>query len=315
MQPTNGVRLVTGGAGFIGSHLVEALLARGSRVRVLDDLSSGNRAFLPEHPALEFLEGDLRDRTLVKRAMVDVDVVFHQAALRSVPRSVADPYAYHDVNVTGTMEVLLAAREAGVRRVVFASSSSVYGDQPVLPLHERLRPDPISPYGASKLIGEHYCRNFSRHYGLETVSLRYFNVFGPRQDPASEYAAVVARFIVAAQQGKALLIHGDGLQTRDFTYVSNVVDANLAAADSAEASGEVYNIACGERLSVVDVVRVLEEVLGHPLRRRHTAPRPGDVRDTLADIGCARAGLHYEPIIGFAAGLRRTVAAFHERTA
>jgi nucleoside-diphosphate-sugar epimerase len=223
---------------------------------------------------------------------------------------VEDPYSYHDVNVTGTLRLLLGAREAGVRRVVFASSSSVYGDQPVLPLHEDLAPGPISPYGASKLIGEHYCRNFSRHYGLETISLRYFNVFGPRQDPASEYAAVVARFILAAQRGVPLEVHGDGLQTRDFTYVSNVVDANLAAAEAPFASGEAYNIACGERLSVLDIAKGLEAVLGRPLPRRHAPPRAGDVRDTLADITRARTGLGYQPALSFSEGLQRTVASF-----
>ncbi|MGH7264855.1 MAG: SDR family oxidoreductase [Candidatus Rokuibacteriota bacterium] len=310
MSTATGIALVTGGAGFIGSHLVEALLARGRRVRVLDDLSSGRREFLPEHPALELLIGDLRDADTLRRALVSADVVFHQAALRSVPRSVEDPLAYHDVNVTGTMRLLLAARDAGVRRLVFASSSSVYGDQPVLPLHEEMRPEPVSPYGASKLIGEHYCGNFTRHYGLETVSLRYFNVFGPRQDPNSEYAAVVARFVLAALRGEPLEIHGDGQQTRDFTYVANVVDANLAAAAAPGVAGQVFNIACGERLSVIDIATRLEKVLGRSLSRRHTPRRAGDVRDTLADIGRGRRGLNYTPALDFTEGLRRTVAAF-----
>ncbi len=301
--------LVTGGAGFIGSHLVEALLARGDRVRVLDGLSSGRREFLPEHDALELLVGDVRDSQALTLALDGVETVFHEAALRSVPRSVKDPYSYHDVNVTGTMRLLLAARDAGVRRLVFASSSSVYGDQPVLPLHEGLRPQPISPYGASKLIGEHYCANFALHYGLETVSLRYFNVFGPRQDPASEYAAVVARFVQAARQGLPLEIHGDGQQSRDFTYVTNVVDANLAAAEAPGVAGEVFNIACGERLSVVGIAKALEEVLGRPLPQRHTPPRPGDVRDTEADITRARAQLGFVPRVLFTEGLRRTLAA------
>src|SRR5581483_447597 len=234
----------------------------------------------------------------------------HQAALRSVPRSVEDPFAYHDVNATGTIRLLLAAREAGVRRLVFASSSSVYGDQPVLPLHEGLRPQPISPYGASKLAGEHYCANFSRHYGLETVALRYFNVFGPRQDPNSEYAAVVARFILAARRGAPLEIHGDGKQTRDFTYVANVVDANLAAAEAPGVAGETFNVACGEQLSVLDIASGLERILGRPLLRRHTPPRRGDVRDTRADISRARDRLGYRPGVEFMEGLRRTVAAF-----
>jgi nucleoside-diphosphate-sugar epimerase len=244
------------------------------------------------------------------RAVAGTEVVFHQAALRSVPRSVADPWSYHDVNTTGTMRLLLAAREAKVRRVVFASSSSVYGDQPVLPLHEELRPQPIAPYGASKLIGEHYCANFSRHYGLETVSLRYFNVFGPRQDPASEYAAVIARFIQAARRGEPLEIHGDGKQTRDFTYIANVVDANLAAADAPRLAGHVFNVACGSRLSVLDIAAALEGILGRPLARRHTPARAGDVRDTLADVSRARDGMGYVPRVDFAEGLQRTVAAF-----
>jgi UDP-glucose 4-epimerase len=305
-----GLVLVTGGAGFIGSHLVQALLDRGRRVRVLDDFSSGRREFLPGHPQLEVVEGDLRDPAVLAAVVRGVDVVFHQAALRSVPRSVEDPFAYHDVNATGTMRLLLAARDAGVRRVVCASSSSVYGEQPRLPLREDLRPQPISPYGTSKLVGEHYCANFSLHYGLETVSLRYFNVYGPRQDPNSQYAAVVARFIDAAERGVPLEIHGDGLQTRDFTYVANVVDANLAAAEAPGLAGEVFNVACGERLSVVDIATALEEILGRPLPRRHTPPRPGDVRATWADISWARDRLGYTPKIGFPEGLRRTVAAF-----
>jgi UDP-glucose 4-epimerase len=301
---------VTGGAGFIGSHLVEALLEQGWRVRVLDDLSSGHREFLPAQPALELVVGDVRESALLRRCMEGVDTVFHQGALRSVPRSVEDPFAYHDVNATGTMRLLLAAREARVRRVVSASSSSVYGDQRELPLREDMTPMPISPYGVSKLVGEHYCRNFSRHYGLQTVSLRYFNVFGPRQDPDSEYAAVVARFIRAAQAGVPLEIHGDGRQTRDFTYVSNVVDANLAAAAAATADGEAYNVACGERLSVLDIARHLEEALGRQLPRGHTPARPGDVRDTLADIARAQSGLGYRPRVNFADGLKRTLASF-----
>jgi UDP-glucose 4-epimerase len=277
---------------------------------VLDDLSSGRRELLPAHARLEVLVGDVRDPAMLTRAMAGAEVVFHQGALRSVPKSVEDPWAYHDVNATGTMRLLLAARAAKVRRVVVASSSSVYGDQPVLPLEETLRPQPISPYGASKLIGEHYCENFSRHYGLETVSLRYFNVYGPRQDPNSEYAAVVARFIIAALARRPLEIHGDGGQTRDFTYVGNVVDANLAAAGAPRAAGEAYNIACGSRLSVLDIATKLEAILGRPLERHHTPARAGDVRDTLADISRARQGMGYVPRIDFDEGLRLTVEAF-----
>ncbi|MBI4011599.1 MAG: NAD-dependent epimerase/dehydratase family protein [Candidatus Rokubacteria bacterium] len=298
--------LVTGGAGFIGSHLVEALCARGRRVRVLDDFSSGRRRNLPRRPLVEVLVGDLRDPATLRRAVADVDVVFHQAALRSVPRSIEDPFSYHDVNATGTLRLLLAAGDAGVRRVVFASSSSVYGEQAGRPLHEELRPQPVSPYGTSKLIGEHYCANVSAHYGLETVCLRYFNVFGPRQDPDSPYAAVIARFIRAARRGVPLEIHGDGKQTRDFTYVSNVVAANLAAAEAPGVSGQVFNIGCGERFSVLDIVHELEEVLGRRLAIRHTTVQAG-VRDTLADISRASARLRYVPAVGFGEGLRRTV--------
>jgi UDP-glucose 4-epimerase len=307
------VTLVTGGAGFIGSHLVAGLLNRGHQVRVLDDFSSGHPEFLPAHPALEVVTGDIRDSGVLGKVMAGVDLVFHQAALRSVPRSVEAPFAYHDVNVTGTIRLLLAAREAGVRRVVAASSSSVYGDQPVLPLDEAQAPHPISPYGATKLAGEHYCANFSRHYGLETVSLRYFNVFGPRQDPDSEYAAVVARFIRAALAGEVLEVHGDGEQTRDFTYVDNVVDANLAAAMAPGVAGEVFNVACGEQLSVLGIVAALEAILGRRLPVRHTPARAGDVRHTRAAVGRAAERLRYQARIGFAEGLRRTVAAFAGR--
>jgi nucleoside-diphosphate-sugar epimerase len=301
--------LVTGGAGFIGAHLVAGLLARGWRVRVLDDLSSGRREALPAHPALEVVTGDVRDAAALARTLAGVEVVFHQAALRSVPRSMEDPFAYHDVNVTGTLRLLLAARGAGVRRLVAASSSSVYGDQRALPLHEGLLPRPVSPYGATKLAAEHYCAAFARHYGLETVSLRYFNVFGPGQDPLAEHAAVVPRFILAARRGQPLEIQGDGEQTRDFVYVDNVVAANLAAAEAPGVAGEVFNVGAGTERSVLDVARGLEAILGRPLARRHVAPRPGDVRRTPADVTRARAGLGYAPAVDFAEGLRRTVAA------
>ncbi len=304
--------LVTGGAGFIGSHLVEALLARGEQVRVLDNLSTGRRehlAAVADHPGLEFIVGDLGHPDGLTAAMRGVEVVFHQAAVRSVPRSVEDPWAAHDVNATGTLRVLLAAREAGVRRVVYASSSSVYGHQETLPLEEGLRPAPLSPYAVSKLAGEHYCRVFASLYGLETVSLRYFNVFGPRQDPASRYAAVIPRFITAALAGEPLEVHGDGKQTRDFTYVSNVVEANLRAAEAPGVGGAVFNVAGGERHAVLDLVRALEELLGRELPVIHTPPRPGDVRDTQAEISRARAALGFTPTVSFREGLRRTLAA------
>jgi nucleoside-diphosphate-sugar epimerase len=287
---------------------VGALLGRGRQVRVLDDFSSGCRENLPHDPNLETVEGDIRDVTVIRRAMLGVECVFHQAALRSVPRSVEDPLSYHDVNATGTMQLLLAARDAGVRRFVFASSSSVYGQQTVLPLHEELPLDPVSPYGASKLIGEHYCRNFTRHYGLETVCLRYFNVFGPGQDPESQYAAVIARFVRAALDGRALEIHGDGTQTRDFTYVSTVVEANLRAADAPGVAGQVFNVASGERFMVLDIAKVLEQSLGRALAIRRTPLRRGDIRDTQADISRMRERLGCVPRVGFHEGLRRTLA-------
>jgi nucleoside-diphosphate-sugar epimerase len=301
--------LVTGGAGFIGSHLVAALLERGHAVRVLDDFSAGRREHLPERADVEVIAGDVRDPATLRRATAGIEVILHQAALRSVPRSIEEPFAYHDVNATGTLRLLLAAREAGVRRVVSASSSSVYGDQPVLPLHEDLRPQPISPYGASKLAGEHYCETFARHYGVETLSLRYFNVFGPRQDPDSPYAAVVARFIRSALRGEPLDVHGDGEQTRDYTYVGNVVAANLCAAMTPGLAGQVLNIACGERLSVLGIVSHLEALLDRRLPVRHTGSRAGDVRDTLADVSRARTLIGYAPAVDFREGLRRTLAA------
>lgn len=303
--------LVTGGAGFIGSHVVERLVALSHRVRVLDDLSEGRRENLASvWERIEFLEGDVRDLALVRRAMQGVEYVLHQAALRSVPRSVADPITTTEVNVLGTVNVLRAAQEAGVRRVVFASSSSVYGDVSELPLRETQTPRPISPYAVSKLVGEYYCALFTKLYGLETVSLRYFNVFGPRQDPHSEYAAVIARFIRAALRGEPLEIHGDGEQSRDFTYVENVVEANLRAAVAPGIAGEVFNIGCGERYSVLQVKAHLERILGRSLPARHTPPRQGDMRHTQADLSRAEEKLGYRPLISFEEGLRRTVEFF-----
>lgn len=306
--------LVTGGAGFIGSNLVEALLRRGKAVRVLDNFSTGSRANLEGLPGKpEVIEGDLRDRDVVRRAVEGVEGVFHQAALRSVPRSVDDPIATNDVNVAGTLGLLVACREAGVRRVVYASSSSVYGDDPTLPKREGQTPRPISPYAVSKLAAEHYCVVFSRLYGLETVSLRYFNVFGPRQHPESRYAAVIPRFLQQAVAGEPLEVHGDGEQSRDFTYVENVVEANLLAMEKQGVAGEVINVACGERTTVLGVADAIARCLGRPLPRRHTPPRPGDVRHTLADIGCAEKLLGYRVQVGFEEGMRRTCEAFLAR--
>jgi UDP-glucose 4-epimerase len=310
----NDVALVTGGAGFIGSHLVERLLGDGHRVRILDNFSTGSRTFLPfasrYGEALEVVEGDLRDPRAVARASAGARVIFHQAAMRSVPRSVEDPLGANDNNVTGTLQLLQAARTAGVPRVVYASSSSVYGAGPELPKREDQAPAPISPYAVSKAAGEQYAAVWSRLYGVQTVGLRYFNVFGPRQDPASEYAAVIPRFILWALRGQPLEVHGDGTQSRDFTYIDNVVDANLLAARAPQAAGEVFNVGCGERVSLLAIVEMLEQNLGRPLARRHTPARPGDVPHTLADIGKAKRLLGYQPLVPFAEGFRRTVAHF-----
>lgn len=303
--------LVTGGAGFIGSNLVAELVARGERVRVLDNFSTGRRANLePYQDRIEVMEGDIRSYHLVRQAVAGVDFVLHQAALPSVPRSVRDPLTSNEVNVTGTLNMLQAALEAGVKRLVFASSSSVYGDNPALPKQESMTPQPRSPYAISKLAAEQYCQVFWQLYGLETVALRYFNVFGPRQDPASPYAAVIPKFITALLAEEQPVIYGDGSQSRDFTFVGNVVQANLKACTAAEAAGGVFNIACGERTSLLELVGHLARLTCGRSEVLHAAPRPGDVPHSLADISQARARLGYEPEIAFKAGLERTVACF-----
>lgn len=303
--------LVTGGAGFIGSHLVEELVRRGEKVRVLDNLSTGKRENLAQVLGqIEFIEGDICDEGVVTRATEGVDFVLHQAALPSVPRSVQDPLASNRANVDGTLTVLWAARRAGVRRVVYASSSSVYGNVNVSPKHEDLTPAPASPYAVSKLAGEYYCRVFYQVYGLETVSLRYFNVFGPRQDPHSPYAAVIPRFISRMRGGQPPIIYGDGSQTRDFTYVANVVHANLLACTAPQAAGTVMNVACGQSTSLLELVRELNRLLGTHLTPHHDAPRAGDVQHSLADVRRAREVLGYSPVCTFAEGLARTVAYF-----
>jgi nucleoside-diphosphate-sugar epimerase len=308
--------LVTGGAGFIGSHLVEELVRRGRAVRVLDNLSTGHRRNLAAvADRIDFVEGDILDPVAVRAAMQGVRHVFHQAALRSVPRSVDDPQSSNRVNVEGTLNILMAARDAGVDRVVYASSSSVYGRTDVLPLTETQAPAPVSPYAVSKLAGEYYCQVFTRVYGLSTVGLRYFNVFGPRQDPASQYAAVVPRFIAGAFRGESLEIHGDGLQSRDFTYVGNVVAANCLAAEAERASGEAFNVACGHQHTLMDIVERLKGLNGAdgaPLRWHHTPDRPGDVRHTRADIAKAQRLLGYEVLTGFDDGLARTIASMRD---
>jgi UDP-glucose 4-epimerase len=310
------VYLVTGGAGFIGSHIVEALVGEGERVRVLDDLSNGLASNLaPFGPRVELVTGDIRDRATVDAAMKGVSVVLHLAALGSVARSVKDPVTSNAVNVDGTLNVLHAAHQAGVRRLVFSSSSSVYGENPALPKHEDLVPMPVSPYAVSKLAGEHYTRVFARLYAIETVCLRYFNVFGPRQRPDSAYAAVIPLFMRGALDGRPLTVYGDGEQSRDFTYVSNVVRANLLAARVPGVSGRVFNVACGERYSLLDIVRSLESAVGRKLEVVHDKPRAGDVRHSLADVGAARMALGYEVGVTFDEGLQRTWEAFRARAA
>jgi len=301
--------LVTGGAGFIGSHLAERLLGEGHEVRVLDNFSTGRRENLEAVLSqVDLIEGDIRDPGLVRRAMRGVEVVFHQAALRSVPHSVDHPGPTNEVNVGGTLNVLLAARDSGVRRVVYASSSSVYGNSRQLPKRESQTPRPVSPYAVTKLAGEMYCSTFYQLYGLETISLRYFNVFGPRQDPDSPYAAVIPRFMAALLRREAPIIYGDGLQTRDFTYIENVVQANILALRASAGLGEAFNVACGERVSVLHLAHSLMALLEAPVEPVHTAPRPGDVRHTLADISRARRILGYRPSVDFETGLRQTVA-------
>jgi nucleoside-diphosphate-sugar epimerase len=300
--------LVTGGGGFIGSNLVRALLERGDEVRVLDNFSTGNRANLADVGGhVEIVEGDLRSYERVHAAVRTVELVFHQGALPSVPRSVQDPLTTTAVNVEGTLNVLLAARDEQVRRVVFASSSSVYGNTGTLPRTEDQLPAPISPYAVAKLAAERFCASFSSVYGIETVSLRYFNVFGPRQDPASQYAAVVPRFIRAIAAGQPVTVYGDGEQSRDFTFVANVVDANLRAAAASEARGEIINVATGGSETVNTLADTVGALLGKPAQKRYEPARPGDVRQSWADIGAARRLLGFEPSVGFEDGLRRTI--------
>jgi UDP-glucose 4-epimerase len=302
--------LVTGGAGFIGSHVAEALCARGDQVRVVDNLSTGRRSNLAHlDQKIEFIEGDIADAATAAAVVKGVDCIFHQAALASVPRSVDRPLDTHRSCATGTLMLLDAARRAGVRRMVYAASSSAYGDQPHSPKRETDLPAPISPYGAAKLAGEAYCRAFSATYGFETVSLRYFNVFGPRQDPTSQYSAVIPRFITALLAGRRPTIYGDGRQSRDFTYIDNVVEANLLAAEAPadKTSGQTFNIANGKSTSLLELLEALNELLGTDIEPVFDPPRPGDVRESLADISQARACLGYEPKVGFEEGLRRSI--------
>jgi UDP-glucose 4-epimerase len=301
--------LVTGGAGFIGSHLVHTLAAAGDTVRVLDDLSSGRARNLDGVTGdVELVKGDLRDPLAVRKALAEVEVVHHLAALPSVARSVADPLGSHQVNVEGTLTLLLEARDAGARRLVYASSSSVYGDTPVLPKHEEMPVAPRSPYAAAKLAGEAYCRAFARVYPLETVCLRFFNVFGPRQDPASPYAAVVPRVVTRMLAGEPAEVNGDGRQTRDFTYVANAIEAcRLAAAAGPEAVGEAMNVGCGQRISVLGLVGLVNDLLGRRIEPVFRPARDGDVRDSQAAIAKAGRLLGYRPLVDVREGLAATV--------
>jgi nucleoside-diphosphate-sugar epimerase len=303
--------LVTGGGGFIGSHLVERLLAEGHDVRVIDNFATGRRTNIaPLLDDLELVEADVGNLEAAHDAVRGCEVVFHQAALPSVPRSVQDPIGSNHANVIGTLNVLIAARDAGVRRVVYASSSSVYGRNPALPKREDLLPQPLSPYAVSKLAGEGYCSSFSEIYGLETVSLRYFNVFGPRQDPTSQYSAAIPKFVTAFLEAREPTVFGDGEQSRDFTYIDNVVEANLLAAGSEGGVGEAVNIACGERITVNRLVADLQTLIGSGISPIYGEQRPGEVVHSLADIGRAGEVLGYRPIVGFKEGLDRTVRSF-----
>ena len=311
--------LVTGGTGFIGSHIAEALLKQGEAVRVFDNMATGRSINVDVlknlSGQLEIIQGDLRDMQAVVAAIQGIEVVFHQGALSSVPRSIANPVNSLEANVNGTNNVLLAARDHGVRRVVYASSSSVYGNTPTLPKHEAMPTAPISPYAVHKLAGELLCGVFTRIYGLETVSLRYFNVFGPRQDPNAEYAAVIPRFLTALLKQQRPIVLGDGEQTRDFTYIENVVQANLLAATAPDAVGTAMNVGCGERISLNDVLQIAGELLGTKVEAEYREPRAGDVRDTLADISKAQRLLGYTPKVDFAEGLAYTLNALRAELA
>lgn len=300
--------LVTGGAGFIGSHVVRGALAKGYRVRVLDDLSTGFRKNLEDVAAeFEFVEGDICDPGIVARCMRGIDTVFHLAARASVPRSVAEPRPAHEVNVTGTLNLLISARNEGVHRFVYSASSSAYGDTPVMPKTVDMLPAPLSPYAVSKLAAEHYCTVWTHVYGLETISLRYFNVFGPRQDPNSAYAAVIPAFVTRLLRGERPVVYGDGEQSRDFCFVDNVVHANLLAAEIEKLRGETVNVACGEATTLNEILADLRRLLNTDVEAEYQPPRAGDVRHSLADISQTQTVLGYKPLIMFPEGLERSI--------
>ncbi|MCU1384870.1 MAG: UDP-glucose 4-epimerase [Acidobacteria bacterium] len=300
--------LVTGGAGFIGSHLAEELVRRGETVRVADSLITGKRRNLDHIPGVEFLEGDLADLPFAERAVAGMEYVLHQAAIPSVPRSVDDPITSNRANADATLNVLVAARDAGVKRLIFASSSSEYGNTPTLPKREDMPPSPLSPYALQKVMGTQYCQMFTQLYGFETVATRYFNVFGPRQDPSSAYSGVISVFATALSEGRRPTIFGDGEQTRDFTYVANVVDGVLRACEAPKAAGEVINVACGTRISLNQLLAVMNQIVGTRLEPIYKDERPGDVKDSQADITKARTLLGYTPSVDLEEGLRHTLA-------
>jgi len=304
--------LVTGGAGFIGSHLVEELVRRGERVRVVDNLSTGKRQNIAHLASVEFVEGELADLEVARRAVDGMDYVLHQAAIPSVPRSVQDPVTSNRANIDATLNVLVAARDARVKRLVYAGSSSAYGDTPTLPKIETMPTAPLSPYALQKLVGEQYCQMFTRLYGLETVTIRYFNVFGPRQDPSSPYSGVISIFISALCEGRQPTIYGDGEHTRDFTYVANVVDGVLRACAATGASGEVINVATGGRISLNMLFTTIRDLVTAKVEPLYAPPRPGDVKDSQADISKAHRILRYDPSVSFEEGLARTVAWYRD---
>ena len=306
--------LVTGGAGFIGSHLSEELVRRGHTVRVADSLITGKRSNLDHVSGVEFLEGDLADEAFAKKAVDGMEYVLHQAAIPSVPRSVKDPITSNRANVDATLNVLVAARDAGVKRLVFAGSSSAYGNTPTLPKHEEMPSHPLSPYALQKVVGEQYLRMFTRLYGLETVSIRYFNVFGPRQDPSSAYSGVISVFATALIENRSPIIYGDGEQTRDFTYVANVVDGVLRACEAKGASGEVINVATGGRISLNELFSTMRGLVGGTVEPTYAEPRAGDVRDSQADIAKAERVLGYSAKVSFEEGLRQTIAWYRSAT-
>jgi nucleoside-diphosphate-sugar epimerase len=299
--------LITGGAGFIGSHLTEELARRGQTVRVVDSLITGKRANLAHVPDVELVEGDLADTAVAARVVTGMDYVLHQAAIPSVPRSVQDPITSNRANVTASLNILVAARDAGVKRLVYAGSSSAYGNTPTLPKREDMPPNPLSPYALQKLVGEQYCQMFTELYGFETVAIRYFNVFGPRQDPGSPYSGVISLFSTALLEGRQPIIYGDGEQTRDFTYIANVVDGVLRACDAPNVAGEVINVATGGRISLNELLRVMNRIVGSKVQAVHMDARAGDVTDSQADITKAQTLLGYAPTVGLEEGLRRTL--------